>query len=353
MLAGGLDASLGWILGAIGALIGAVVFSAPSRLPGGWTGLLLVALIAAAAAQVLAPTASFVIAWPLLAAALASGISAAGSARRSLPQLAVMVIAALSLAWIGGLFHLFLQAMDMPMAAAIFVWLAALTIWPLAVSDNPERASLWPAGALLAVSAAVAADLLATSPWTPRHPNAVEPVYMVDPVAKRAWRVSLVKPDAWSKAVLTAEDGGLTRLPSPFARQAFAAASAAPIAVQPPAVSIRAGQDGWVALTASPHPGASGMMITLRAPAGLDQASVNGVSAAFHLDPEQWGRVTWAAPGGFTLRFHTADPAKLDIQTAEVFPQWKSARALAPMPAADQAWDLAGSTFVLGRPTAN
>ena len=146
-LFGGLDV-IGLGAGAAGAVIGAVSFGAPAKEASSWTGLLLIALAAAVAAQVAAPTAAYVLAWPLLAAALASAISAAGAARRSLPQLAVVIIAALVLSWVGNLFHSLLEALDLAVLPAFAAWLAAMAVWPLTTSENPERASLVPAGLL-------------------------------------------------------------------------------------------------------------------------------------------------------------------------------------------------------------
>jgi hypothetical protein len=360
-LFGGFDAlALG--AGVAGAALGLASFGVPAKTAGSWTGLLIVVLILATVAQAAAPTAGYVLAWPLLAAALASGLSAAGAARRSAPQLAVVVLAALVFAWTGSLFHSLLQGLDLAVLPALAAWLAALLIWPLAAPENPERASLAPAASLMAISLAIAALLHLTSPWTPRHPNAVEPLYVVDPAAGKAWRETPLKPDAWMLSILTADGGAPAKLDNPLLQDATAAA-AAPVAATPAPVTATAATDGTVTITTGLHPGATELILALRSPSGLSNVrldgrpveSEQGKSAAagpvggLWAKPNQWGRVLWAAPEGYTLTVHTDDPARLEVRTAEVYDRWMSVKPLPPMPAKDQPWDRSGSSLVLGQ----
>jgi len=73
------------------------------------------------------------------------------------------------------------------------------------------------------------------------------------------------------------------------------------------------------------------------------------IAPALWAGPNQWGRVLWAAPEGYTLTFHTDNPAKLEVETAEIYNRWMSVKPLPPMPAKDQPWDMSGSSLVLGR----
>jgi hypothetical protein len=360
-LFGGFDL-LGLIAGVGGAVLDVASFGAPAKVSGSWTGVLVMALILATVGQALAPTAGFVLAWPLLAAAVASGISAAGSARRSLSQLAVVVIAAITFAWIGNLFHSVLQGLDLTLLPALAAWLAALLIWPLATPENPDRASLAPAATLIGLALAIAAALHLTSPWTARHPNAVEPLYVDDPDAGKAWRETPLKPDAWSLSVLTAEGGAVTRLDDPLLEDAIGA-PAKPVAASPAPVSAAAAPDGAVTVVAGLNPGAAALIVALRSPTGLSQVRLNGKPVEAELGksaaiagtrgkwtgPNQWGRIYWAAPEGYTLTFHTDDPAGVELRTAEVEARWMSVKPLPPMPKKDQAWDMSGSSLVLGK----
>jgi hypothetical protein len=345
-------------LGALAAVIGLSSFGRPAGLPGSWTGLLIVALLVGVALQIAAPTAAYVVAWPLLAAALASGLTGAGASRETPPIIVSGVIAALTLAWLGNLFHSLLQGLDMPLLPALPTWLALLVLWPLARPDEPAQARLGPAVAVLLVGVVIAGVFRFTSPWTPRHPNNVEPIYVVDPAHGQAWRASLVKPDAWSKAVLTAEGGKLGEISVPLSRQPIDAASAPSLPLPPPAVTAKTGPDGMLSITAGFHPGAARLYLTVSSPDGLDQVAIDGKPTLFHprgqaarpftLRKNERGAILWAAPEGFTLTFHAKDPRKVEIRTAEVYDRWISTRALPPVPTTDQMWGQAGATVALG-----
>jgi hypothetical protein len=349
---------VGLVFGVVGAFVGALTFGAPARAPGSWTGLLITALIAAVAVQVAAPTAAYVLAWPLLAAALVAALTAAGADRSLRAMLIQLMMASLVFAWLGGLFHLLLQGLDLPALLVAPTWLAALVIWPLALPDDPTKGRVWPAAALIVTGFVLAADLHLTSPWTPRHPRAVEPVYIVDPAAQRAWRASLLPPDAWSRSVLTAEGGGLVKLPLDFEATSIDAAAAAPISAQPAPASLTIGPNGHASLTVGLHPGAASVIVTLRAPRPIDQVTIDGKPASdtprvgkpavFALNAGLRGEIVWFAPDGFTLGFHTDDPTKVEVHTAEAYDRWMDAKPLPPMPPTDQAWDRSGSSIVLG-----
>lgn len=363
-LFGGFD-QIGLILGIAGAVIGAVGFGAPVRVAGSWTGMLIVAGLGAVAVQVAAPTAAYILAWPLLVAALAAGLTAVGAAGgrpRSGGALIIPVIAAtLVFAWLGTLFHSLLQALDLPLLVVAPTWLATLMVWPLVLADQPDESRLWPAGALIAGGLILATWLHLTSPWTPRHPNSVEPVYVLDPAAHKAWRASLLKPDGWTRDVLTAEGGALTKLSLAFESLSVDAASAAPVSTEPAPVSLTTGPDGRVALTAGLHPGAARLIVTFTSATPVDAVTIDGKPARYTprggkpalyaLKAGEQGYIAWNAPDGFTLSFHTTDPAKVQVRTAEVYDRWLAVKPLPPMPATDQAWDMAGSSFVLGTVT--
>jgi hypothetical protein len=352
-------------LGAAAALVGVATFGKPARLPGGWTGLLTVAMLVAVAVQVAAPTAAYVFAWPLLAGALAAALTGAGRSRGAPFLIVSSIIAALTLSWLGALFHALLQGLDIPMLAALPTWLALPVLWPLVLPDQPKgaplrRAHLLPSLAVLLVGLAVAVVLRFTSPWTPRHPNTVEPLFVVDPAAGRAWRASLVEPDAWSRAVLGAEGGKPERISIPLSSHPIDAASAAGVPLPSPAVTMSAQPGGRLLVTARFNPGAAGLYFTLRSPDGIDQVAIDGKPALFHprghgakpflLKANEQGVIGWAAPEGFTLSFHAGDPEKVEIRTAEIYDRWMSAKPLPPVPAADQMWDQAGATVVIGAP---
>jgi hypothetical protein len=348
---------------AIAAVLATAALAARGRtrlagLCGSWVGLLIPALLAGVALQIVAPTAAYVVAWPLLAAAVACGLTGAGASQGRLSLVILAVIAALTLAWLGALFHTLLQGLDMPLLAALPTWLALLVLWPLALPEQPRSAHLLPAVAVLLVGLVIAGVFRFTAPWTPRHPDAVEPVYVVDPGEGRAWRASVVAPDAWSKAVLTAGGGKLGKIAIPLSRRPVDAAAAPVVPLPPPAVSLAALPDGQLRLTAGFHPGAARLYVTLSSPDGIDQVAIDGRPALSHprgeaprpfaLKKNEQGLIVWAAPEGFTLTFHAKVPQRVEIRTAELYGRWMSAKPLPPVPATDQMWDEAGATIALG-----
>jgi len=351
----GLDL-VGLVLAVIGLAAGLATFSQPSKLTATWTGILILALAAAVGLQVYAPTAAFIIAWPLVAAAIAFAVTCiSGTGRASIVITAA--IAVVVLAWLGGLFHFLLQGLDAPILLVAPIWLAALVIWPLAGSDAPTSRTPMLAVVMIAISLALATYLHFTSPWSARYPNAVEPVYVVDPSGHRAWRASLTDPDAWTRKVLTAESGALTKLPLVFEPNPVVAAPAAPVEVPAAPIVVSAGPDGRVTITVGQSPGAERMILSLWSATPIDSVTIDGQAvrytqkgdkpAPFRLEASQWGKVMWAG-GGFSMSFRTKDPTKLRVQTAEIYDRWLATSPLPPMPPADQPWDLSGSTFVLG-----
>ena len=347
-LFGGFDLS-GLVLGAAGAVVATLAFGAPARAPGAWTGLLAVALAVGAAIQVAAPTAGAAVDWTLSAAALASALSAAGANRRVPAQAAIIVIAALALAWLGNVFHALLQGLDLALLAVLPAWLAALVLWPLAAPGEGERAPLWPAAAVILVGIALAAFIRFHDPWTPRHPNAVEPLYVVEPGAGRAWRASPLAPGAWTRAFLRADGAAISRLRLPFDRQPLWAAPAPAAPVAPPPATARVAADGAVVVVVGPHPGVAGEWLALRAPGGLNGVVLNGQPTSLSAKPGRWARVRWSGSDGFTLAARVADPRGVEVVTGELFDRWLGPKPLPPVPPSDQLWDLAGSSLVIGR----
>jgi Peptidase family M28 len=353
-LFGGLD-SIGLVLGVAGAVVAALAFGAPARVPGTWTGLMAVALVAGTAIQAAAPTAGVAVAWPLTAAALASALSAAGADRRALAQLSMMVIAALTLAWLGVLFHGLLQGLDLALLGALPAWLAALVLWPVAGPVDPERAApslaaaLLPAGVAVLTGVVLAAFIRLHDPWTARFPRAVEPLYVVDPAASRAWRASPLPPDAWTRAVLQADGGRIGRLRLAIMRQPLWAAPEPAAPVDPPRVTTQIAADGTLVVSAAPRPDAAGLWLAFRSFAPITAVTLDGRPTGLSPKPGDWARVRWSGADGFVLGLRGPLPKRTQIVAAEIFDRWLDPRPLPSVPATDQLWDLAGSSLVIGQ----
>ena len=350
-LFGGVDAA-GLVLGAVGALLAGLAFGAPARLPAAWTGMLAVALVAGLAIQIAAPTAGAVVAWPLSAAALASALAAAGADRRALAWGAIVVVAALTLAWLGNLFHALLQGLDLALLAVLPAWLAILVLWPLVARGEEaasRRARLWPAAAVVLLGAILAAFIRFHDPWTARYPNAAEPLYVVEPAANRAWRASALPPDSWTRAVLRADGGQVARLRLPVVREPLWAAAATAVAAQPPPVTTRMAADGTVLVAASPHPDAAGLWLAFRSSAPITAVTLDGRPTGLAPKPGSWVHVRWSGSDGFILGLRGPLPKRTEIVAGELFDRWLDPRPLGAVPPTDQLWDLAGSSLVIGR----
>ncbi len=356
-LFGGLDVlALG--LGGFGAVVGVIGFGRAAEPSGAWAGLLGLMLALAAVLQVIAPTAGYVIGWPL-AAACVSFATSQGGGMTFRDRLIQTLIAALTAAWAGYLFHALLQGLDLPVLAMLPTLLSALALWPLASPEDVQRPHLWPAGLLFIVSGLLAAFLHLTSPWTPRHPNAVEPLFVIDPAAHKAWRAAPTAMDDWTRKVLQAEGSAIEPHPGfIFTTGQLSAAPAAYVDAPAPDITRTAGADGTVTLTLRPHSGDSQLVLRFGAPNAVDDVRVNGQSVVewrrgqaahpFGLKAGEHGALIWTGTDPLTVSFHTAEPAKAEASVAEAYPRWMSAKPLPPAPPNDQMWGMAGTTYVVG-----
>ena len=337
---------------AIGVMLlsAAAVAGGRTRLAGVWSGLLLTALVLGVALQAAAPTIGFLIAWPLVAAGLVSALTAAGGARGGLGWGPGALIVVVVTAWLGGLFHALLQGVDVPEAPAVIAWLAALALWPLAWRATGGPARFMAGAAALIVGLGLALIMHMTNPWTARHPQAAEPLYVVAPQTSRAWLVDQVTPGAWSRSWLTAGDArpGLLRLPG--LTRPVDAVPVSMIAAPAPAVSVERAADGVVTLRATPAANSLSLRLDLDCDTVLADGRVNGRPLATQTAPGHWTHLRWeTGSGGFTVSFRPVGPGVLSLRWAQYLPGWPAGtKALPTMPKTVMAWDLAGSTVVVG-----
>lgn len=324
----------------------------PAARASAWIGLLLAGLIAAGAVQYFVPAVAPVFTWPLLLAAASAAVTSAGLSERQWTWIASILFAAVSLAWLGVFFHSLLQGLDMAAAPALIVWLAALSLWPLAWPERPERAwSMAPGVLALVLGLGVMAWLHLTSPWSPRHPRAVEPRYLVEADQQRAWRIAAIPPDGWTLAVLKADDQGeaaphrFPTLPKPVI-----AAPAKMVAAAPPTVTVQRGADGAITATVTPAPGVNRLSLDVSTDTQVADATFDGQPMPLLRKPGEVSHIVWhGSDQSFTVSFRPSGPGVLTLAYAQELPAWPSdARPLPPMPPADMAWDRAGATMVTG-----
>src|SRR5207253_1734635 len=134
-------------------------------------------------------------------------------------------------------FHGVAQGLDLPAALALFGWLGAIAAWTLIQSKDPENGGLAGPVILAALGVGLIALVRLHDPWSARHPQATEVVYVADQTDASFWRVNLASSlDSWTRSALTGDGGALVqRRFSPIGGDAvLAAAKAQPVAVTPP-----------------------------------------------------------------------------------------------------------------------
>ena len=347
------------IIGAVTAVLAVLVVGRPGRPAGTWLGLTLTGLVGALAVQIVAPTAAFILAWPVLAASACAALTGWGTRRGAAADLPALVIATLSLAWLGGLFHSLLQGLDVPEGPALVVWLAAMPVWPLTQLGERERYWSWALAAFtLACGLGVDLWLNLTPPWSPRHPEAAEPLYVVDEGGK-AWRVAPRPLAPWTIKVLVADGGAYEErafpgvaVPGVPATQ-FGGAPARAVATPTRDVTVTRGADGVVTIRAVPPPGAAALNLDLKVSALVGGVTVAGKPAAILSHPGEWSHVRWqAAPEGVTLTFRPTKPGSVSVDYGMVLDHWPiDAKPLPAMPPNVMAWDRSGSTVLVGART--
>lgn len=183
-LFGGFDV-MGLGLGVAAAALGAVVARRAEAKPELWAGLLVLAFIAALALQIAAPPTAFLIAWPLVAGCALAAATGLAS-RLSRPALVLYALTAGAVTgWLLIFGHGVYLGLDLPEILALFVWLAALVVWPLSAAA-PRRLAV--AGLAIALLAVLIVRL--DPPWTARHPQASHLAYVVAPATGRAYLAS-------------------------------------------------------------------------------------------------------------------------------------------------------------------
>jgi hypothetical protein len=352
-LFGGFDA-VGLGEGVAAAVLALAIFGRPTGLFGGWIGLLATGFVAALALQVWAPTIALTIAWPLAAASACAALSAAAPDRRPLGWAVTLILIALTLAWLGNLFHSLLQGLDVPELPALIVWAAAFALMPLAwpEPDASPATTFAPGAAMLVAGLAVALWLHATNPYSPRHPEAVMPLYVLDHDSGNAYRVSPFKPDPWVAGVLGADGGAVAQRKLPGFQRAVWAAPAAPIAAPVPEIAVAHDAGGMVSLHAA-APGEDQLELEVKINTVAAQATLDGKPIALSGRPGAPIFMRWTgAPQGFTLAFRPTGPGVLSVDYAAYHRQWPAqAKPLPALPADLMDWDMFGSTVVTGTVT--
>ncbi|MBV8593533.1 MAG: M28 family peptidase, partial [Caulobacteraceae bacterium] len=337
-------------VGIAAALIGAAAYGRPVTRAGAWAGVLVLGLILAIAAQVMAPVAAFVVAWPLLVAAIGAAITAFAADRRDWGLVVLAVLAAVAAGWVGGFAHASYLSLDLPELLVLPVVLAAFVLWPLAQCSEgapPERLA---GPILLVIGVALTAAVRWNHPWDARHPQVAYVAYGVDQDAGKAWRVRLLGDNApWSRAALTAGGGKIAPYEAWWIRGKAEAAPDRYLRLPAPTLSLDT-TAGGLTLHAAPPPGARVLQLQLTPNTPVILQAIDGIPADVELKPGQPTRISWsAAPEGLDLTLKPAGPGKLTLKYAAVTESWPQGAAPLPKRPPDlMGFDLSDSTFAVG-----
>ena len=212
---GGWD-PLGVGFGVATAIVGYAAFGKTAGLSGSWLGVLLTGLVVAVALQIALPAIAFLVTWPLVLAALAATITQMGT-RLDLPRtLALTLLATLGGGWVAVFFHVVSQGLDLPEMLTLYLWLAAFLVWPLAWPGRFPKLAVAPAAAFLLAGLVLLGAVRLSDPWSARHPQATIVLLVREALTGRTQLVAAT-PDlsAWSRQVLTAEGGTVSRTSMP------------------------------------------------------------------------------------------------------------------------------------------
>jgi hypothetical protein len=346
-LFGGFD-PVGLGLGVAAAALAVLSYGRPVSRPAAWTGVLGLSLLLALAVQVAAPAAAYAFAWPLVLAGIGAAATAMASDRRLPACLLLALLAALGLAWIGGLAHVLFLGLDMPELLAVVAWSAAILVWPLAQPEEGAPPARLVGPLTLAAGLAMLMWVSLDTPWTTRHPQATQVLYHLDQDAGRAERLSLLARTPWVDQVLTADGGSVARRSHWLYRQPYDAAAATPLSLPAPQIALAAQADGSVLLTATPPPGARVVTLRLRPDTPLRIVRAGAAPAALQAQPGRWTRVSWeGAP--LTLRLRPAGPGALEVRYSALTDGWpQGAARMPPRPPTEMGFDISDSAIVTG-----
>ncbi|MBL8773250.1 MAG: M20/M25/M40 family metallo-hydrolase [Phenylobacterium sp.] len=350
-LAGEID-WIGVVAGVVATAIGWFTFGRPVSRKGAWGGGLLFSFGLTVVLQAFAPQAAFVLAWPLLVAAVAAAATSLSAKRGVLSLVLLAVIAAAALGWQGGLSHSAFESMDLMPIFAVQMITAAMVLWPLAQPDWGRSPARIIGATVLLGGLALTLIVRSADPWTPRYPAITYVGYQMDQDTGRAWRFALPGVGRyWTDQVLKADGGTAQRVKQWWWGRPHDMAPAKPIAEPSPVIGLfrEDGRDTLQLSVALPAE-ARTLELRVRSTTQAQLTGLNGAPLAQVLPAGQWVRVAWVTGGPpLQLALKPLGPGRLDVNYVAGFDRWP--RAAIPLPArpADlMPWDDSDSTFVTG-----
>ena len=329
-----------------GMVFGVALLGRGERMGSGWIGLLLTGLAASVALQVFAPLTAFAVAWPTLAGAACAALTGGGWRSARALWLAYVIIAIVTLAWIGGWFHGLLQGLDIAPACAVFAWLAALTLWPLACPPPRGRwAAVAPAVILGIAACVILLGMRLTQPWSARYPRAVEPLYVTD--GRQAWRASLASADPWTTAFL---GPGAKPLSDDAGAPGALVGVPAPVQPYPPPAIIIRGPGAGLSLHGAPSDRQDALAVLITASRPVSGVAIDGAPVPALAAPGSRLRVIWQAerrPESLVIQAPAG--TQIDVKYSAWLSGWPAGvPAPPPLTPGVMGWDRPGSSVITG-----
>lgn len=358
-LVGGFD-PVGLGLGVATSALAALALGYRTDALGGWIGGLAVLLVLATTAQVLAPGATVMLTWPLLAGALglALVIGIGGTRDKRVALALTVVIGALAALTVAQLtawsaFTFAGLGVQEPAVLALFVLLAAPALSPL-THDFAATRWAWRAALVLVLAGGGLIGYAALAEGTASRPAPTGALHLADLSSGKAWRVAEhPRLDAWTKAALP-DDGGAApaqRTLGPFWEQPTWMSETRAVPVEVPQLSIDRAEDRLL-VRLIPAPGAEMVRLRLKPGVALSQPRLNGRPISLKMEAGKWSSLTYHAPdpNGVTLSFTTRGPGQVEVTALEYHDGWPSlAKAPPPKPAGLMAFGQSDKTAVLVR----
>jgi hypothetical protein len=321
-----------------------------------WLGVLLLLLVIAITVQGVAPLASAVIVWPLLAGALGAALWA--WVRRVAPLSGVLYPAALAVivgAILGSLAAAIFTAIGpvMPEVLAVFALLYLAGLAPFVeASARDGRPGLL---AIVVLGAGACAFLaVGYGAGTLTRPQLTQAFYVAEGADGPQVRVDpFAALDPWATQTLQADGGAIHRaaLP-PFAQAPVWMASARQRPITPP--HMRLEQHGAkVTLQVLATGGGRVLYLFLRSPQPMRIEAVNDAVVGVAILPNTWGLLDYSAPPakGVKLAVSAAPHAKIDAVVIEQRDGWPEGAAPPPKPPQLMAWRNSDTTLATARAT--
>lgn len=328
-----------------------------ARPEGLWCGGLLLLLIAATGLQVAAPATAFMVAWPLLMAALAAALAVAffeGQGGRAL--IAATVVGTLGAAqvaeWGGQVFVAL--GVNMPALLTLPALSIAVLLWP-AVVVLVRAVRPWFAPAALIGLGTVAVLYARLAPADAEHPHLTQAFYAAGPGPQDFNRIAdFPRLDEWARAALTADGGEpASEEFSPFLTTKVWSAAAKPAPVSLPRVAVERMEETpegrLVALRLTPARGGRELRLFLKPSVDLGNVVFNGKPVPASRMAGNWTGFGYAAPpaDGVTLSFTAKAEGRIEVKLAEVADGWPEGAAVPLKPAAFMPWRYSDTTIGL------